>query len=61
VSRPFLCALAGLIVFIMILSFGALVRANGTVPLASLIGGTMMIGGLGVGFLRELTGRSGRR
>jgi hypothetical protein len=61
VSRPFLCALAGLDVFITILSVGALVRAKGAVPLAFLVGGTMMIGGLAVGFLRELTGQAHRR
>jgi hypothetical protein len=60
-SRPFICALAGLVVFIAILTVGGLMRVKGAVPLAFLLGGAMMIGGVVVGFVRELTGRAGRR
>ena len=59
-ARPFMCALAGLVVFLAILLVGGLMRAKGAITLAFLIGGTMMIGGIAVGFLRELTGRAGR-
>jgi hypothetical protein len=60
-SRPFICARFGLVVFIAILTVGGLMRAKGAAPQAFLIGGAMMIGGVVVGFVRELTGRAGRR
>jgi hypothetical protein len=53
-SRPFACALLGLVWTIATLTIGELMRAKGAVPLAFIVGGTMMIGGLAVGLLREL-------
>jgi hypothetical protein len=52
-SRPFAFALLGLVLTIATLTIGELMRAKGAVPLAFIVGGTMMIGGLAVGLLRE--------
>ncbi len=55
-SRPFAFALLGLVLTIAILTIGEWMRAKGAVPLAFIVGGTMMFGGLAVGVLRELLG-----
>jgi len=53
-SRPFAIALLGLIVAIVILATGQRSHGKAAVPLAFLVGGTMMIGGVVIGILREL-------
>jgi hypothetical protein len=55
-SRPFAFALLGLVLTIAILTIGEWMRAKGAVPLAFIVGGAMMIGGLTIGLLRELLG-----
>jgi len=53
-SPPFAIALFGMLFALAVLAIGELVHAKGAVPLAFLLGGSMMIGGLAVGFLRQL-------
>jgi len=53
-SRPFACALFGLVLTIVVLAYGEFSHSKGAVPVAFLVGGTMMIGGLAVGVLRGL-------
>jgi len=53
-SRPFACALFGLVFSIVVLAIGERNHIKGAVPMAFLIGGTMMIGGLAVGAVRAL-------
>jgi hypothetical protein len=53
-SRPFACALFGLVFAIVVLAIGEINHFKGAVPLAFLVGGTLMIGGLAVGVLRNL-------
>jgi hypothetical protein len=55
-SKPFAVALAGLVLFITILALGELSHSKGAFPLAFLLGGTMMLGGMAVGVVRSLTG-----
>ncbi len=57
-SKPFAVALAGLVLFITILAVGELRGSKGAFPLAILIGGAMMIGGIVVGTIRSATHRS---
>jgi hypothetical protein len=57
-SKPFTVALAGLIVFITILTVGELNHSKDAFPLAVLLGGAMMIGGIVLGVARSLTRRS---
>ena len=59
-SKPFVIALVGLVFFVSILTFGELSRFKGAVPLAFLVGGTMMLGGIAVGVVRSLTGGARR-
>jgi hypothetical protein len=59
-SRPFIIALSGLLLVIGSLMIGELVHSKGAGPLAFLVGGTMMIGGLAVGLMRSLGGKRDR-
>jgi hypothetical protein len=56
-SKPFAVALLGLLVVVASLTCGELARSKGAGPFAFLVGGTLMLGGLAVGALREATGR----
>jgi hypothetical protein len=56
-SPPFTIAALGLLLALTALVIGEWLHAKGAVPLAFLIGGTMMVGGLVVGLMRSLTGR----
>jgi hypothetical protein len=53
-SRPFACALLGLVFTIVVLAVGERNHFKGAVPVAFLVGGAMMIGGLAVGAVRAL-------
>ena len=59
-SPPFAIALVGLLFALTVLTIGELIHAKGAVPFAFLVGGSMMIGGLTVGFLRQLPRKRGR-
>ena len=60
-SPPFAIALSGLIVTLAVLTIGEFFHLKGAVPIAFLVGGTMMLGGLVVGFIRSILGkRSGK-
>jgi hypothetical protein len=54
-SRPFACALFGLVFSIVVLTIGERNQIKGAVPVAFLVGGTMMIGGLAIAASRALT------
>jgi hypothetical protein len=56
-SPPFVIALLGLLFAVASLRIGQLAHAKGAVPLAFLVGGTMMLGGLIVGLMRSLWGK----
>jgi hypothetical protein len=59
-SPPFVIAALGLLFVLTALAIGELAHAKGAVPLAFLVGGTMMLGGLAVGLLRSLSRKSGQ-
>jgi hypothetical protein len=56
-SPPFTVAAVGLVLALAALVIGELLHAKGAVPLAFLVGGTMMVGGVVVGLMRSLRGR----
>jgi hypothetical protein len=53
-SRPFACALFGLLFSIATLTAGEHMHVKAAVPIAFVVGGAMIVGGLTIGFLREL-------
>jgi hypothetical protein len=55
-SRPFAVALIGLVFALATLVIGELARSKGAVPIAFLVGGAMMIGGIVIGLLRSIRG-----
>jgi hypothetical protein len=55
-SSPFVVALVGLVFTLAALAIGEALHLKRAVPLAFVVGGTMMVGGLAVGLLRSLTG-----
>jgi hypothetical protein len=56
-SPPFTVAALGLLLTLTALIIGEWLHLKGAVPLAFLVGGTMMLGGLAVGLMRSITGR----
>jgi hypothetical protein len=58
-SPPFAIAAVGLLFALAVLALGELTQSKGAVPVAFLVGGTMMLGGLAVGLVRSIP--SGRR
>ena len=55
-SKPFAVALLGLVLFVATLTVGALSGSKGAFPVAFLIGGAMMLGGIAIGLARSITG-----
>ena len=58
-SPPFVVALLGLLFSLASLTVGELMQLKGAVPLAFLVGGTMMLGGIVVGLMRLVLGKRG--
>jgi hypothetical protein len=56
-SPPFAIALSGLVFTLAVLTLGEFFHLKGAVPIAFLVGGTMMIGGLVVGLIRSILGK----
>jgi hypothetical protein len=56
-SPPFTIAALGLLLTLTVLVIGEWLHLKGAVPVAFLIGGTMMVGGVVVGLMRSITGR----
>jgi hypothetical protein len=50
----------GLVFAVAVLVYGESARVKGAVPLAFLVGGTMIVGGLAVGLMRSLVGMRSR-
>jgi hypothetical protein len=59
-SPPFAIAAVGLLFAVVVLVLGERFHSKGAVPLAFLVGGTMIVGGLAVGLMRSIF-RGGRR
>jgi hypothetical protein len=59
-SPPFAIAAVGLLFALAVLALGEELHIKGAVPVAFLVGGTMMLGGLAVGLMRSIP-RGGRR
>ena len=56
-SPPFAIAFTGLVFTLAVLTIGEFFHLKGAVPIAFLVGGTMMMGGLVVGLIRSLLGK----
>jgi hypothetical protein len=60
-SNPFAVALIALVFALATLAIGGWLHEKGAVPLAFLVGGAMMLGGLSIGLKREVTNMIRRR
>jgi hypothetical protein len=59
-SPPFAIAAIGLLFSLTVLALGEVFHSKGAVPVAFLVGGTMMLGGLAVGLVRSILGERKR-
>lgn len=58
-SPPFVVALLGLLFCTAAMTYGELTHSKSAGPLAFLVGGTMMLGGIVIGLMRSLLSKRG--